>query len=166
MLSSKLEQKLNDQIKLEGQSSQIYLSMACWADHHGFEGAAAFLYTHSDEERMHMLKLVKYVNNRGNQAKIPALEAVEGDYKSLKDIFSQILNHEMNVTSSINEIIDVCVTDKDHITNNFMQWYVAEQLEEELLARTVLDKLELIGDNSTGIYMFDRELGGGTENQK
>lgn len=164
MLSNKLEQKLNDQIKLEGQSSQIYLSMACWADHHGFEGAAAFLYTHSDEERMHMLKLVKYVNNRGNQAKIPALEAVEGDYKSLKDIFSQILNHEMNVTASINEIIDVCVTDKDHITNNFMQWYVAEQLEEELLARTVLDKLELIGDNSTGIYMFDRELGGGKEN--
>lgn len=161
MLSKNLEKKLNEQIKLEAQSSQIYLSMACWADHNAFDGAAKFLYAHSDEERMHMMKLVKYVNNRGTQAEIPALDRADGEYKSLKDIFQQILDHEIKVTQSINEIIDMCVNEKDHITNNFMQWYVAEQLEEELLARTVLDKLNLIGNDSTGLYMFDSELGSG-----
>lgn len=161
MLSKSIENKLQDQIKKEAFSSQSYLAMACWADVNGYEGAATFLYAHSDEERMHMLKLVKYVNERGSQAHIPALDAPLGSYSSLKGIFESVLQHEIKVTQSINDIIDVCITEKDHITNNFMQWYVSEQMEEEMLARQLLDKLNIINDDSTGLYIFDNELKGG-----
>jgi ferritin len=107
---------------------------------------------------MHMLKLVKYVNERGSQAHVPALEAPAGSYDSLKGVFQTVLEHEIKVTQSINDIIDGCVTEKDHITNNFMQWYVSEQMEEEMLARQLLDKLNIINDDSTGLYIFDNEL--------
>jgi ferritin len=161
MIHEKLEKKLQDQIQKEANSSHIYLAMASWAETNGFEGAAQFLYQHSDEERQHMLKLVKYVNDRGSQAKIPALNSPSGSFNSLREVFQNILEHEEGVTESINEIVDVCLEVKDHITNNFMQWYVAEQLEEEQLARTILDKLELIGDNDSGLYFFDNELKAG-----
>jgi ferritin len=158
MLAKNLQEKLQNQVKMEASSSQAYLAMACWAEVNGYEGAASFLYTHSDEERMHMLKLVKFINERGAQTVIPALDSPKGDYKSLQHIFQSVLDHEIKVTESINEIIDICITEKDHITNNFMQWYVSEQLEEETLARTLLDKLNIIGSDSTGLYIFDNEL--------
>ena len=75
MVSKKVEQALNEQIALEASSSQYYLAMASWAETQGLEGIAAFLYTHADEERLHMLKLIKYVNERGGKALIPALKA-------------------------------------------------------------------------------------------
>ncbi len=140
--------------------------MACWADANGYEGATTFLYAHSDEERMHMLKLVKYVNERGSQALIPALGAPNGNFKSLKEVFQKILDHEILVTQSINEVIDLCLSEKDHITNNFMQWYVAEQMEEEMLARTLIDKLNIIGEDSAGLYIFDNELAKGITNNQ
>lgn len=161
MLSKTIEDKLQEQVRKEAFSSQSYLAMACWADVNGYEGAATFLYEHSDEERMHMLKLVKYINERGSQAHIPSLDAPLGSYSSLKDVFETVLKHEIKVTQSINDIIDSCITEKDHITNNFMQWYVSEQMEEEMLARQLIDKLNIINDDSTGLYIFDNELKNG-----
>ena len=158
MISKKIEKILNVQIKIEGQSSMVYLAMACWAEAKGYNGTAQFLYRHSDEEREHMLKLIKFVNERGGQAIVPAFEQPKINFKSLKDAFKTLLNHELHVTASINDIVDLCLKEKDHVTNNFMQWYVAEQIEEEALARTILDKIELIGNDKGGIYMFDRDL--------
>lgn len=159
MLSNTLEAKLQEQVKMEAYSSQAYLAMACWAEVNGYEGAANFLYAHSDEERMHKLKLVKFINERGSQTIMPALDSPTGSYDSLKHVFQTVLNHEIKVTKSINEIIDLCISGKDHLTNNFMQWYVSEQMEEEMLARTLIDKLNIINDDSTGLYIFDNELG-------
>ena len=107
---------------------------------------------------MHMLKLVRFINERGGTAVVPALDAPETDFKSVRDVFKALLNHEIEVTESINEIVFVCQEEKDYTTHNFMQWYVAEQLEEEALARTILDKLEMIGDDKGGLYLFDRDL--------
>ncbi len=160
MLSETINRKLQEQVKMEAFSSQSYLAMACWADANGFEGAASFLYAHSDEERMHMLKLVKYINERGSQTIISGLDAPASEYESLKQVFQTVLDHEIKVTKSINDIIDACVLEKDHITNNFMQWYVSEQMEEEMLARQLIDKLNIINDDPTGLYIFDRELTG------
>ena len=158
MISKKVEKVLNSQIKIEGQSSMIYLAMACWAESNGYNGTAQFLYRHSDEEREHMLKLIKFVNERGGTSIVPAFEQPKINFKSLKDAFETLLNHELHVTASINDIVDVCLKEKDHVTNNFMQWYVSEQIEEEALARTILDKVKLIGNDKGGIYMFDRDL--------
>jgi ferritin len=157
-MNKRVEESLNDQIKKEASSSQYYLAMASWAEANGLNGTASFMYTHSDEERFHMLKLVKFVNERGGQAIIPQLEAPPKDFNNLKSVFESLLEHEIMVTESINNLVDLCLQEKDYTTHNFIQWYVSEQLEEEALARTVLDKLNLIGNDSGGMYMFDRDM--------
>jgi ferritin len=158
MLKDKIEEILNNQIKSEAQSSQIYLAMASWAETQGLGGTAQFLYKHSDEERMHMLKLVQYVNERGGNAIVPKLDQPEGDYKSLPNLFQTLLNHEIMVSGEINNMVDVCLDEKDYTTHNFLQWYVAEQIEEEALARTIMDKLNMIGQDKGGLYLFDRDI--------
>jgi len=158
MLNKKIEKALNDQIKIEAESSQAYLAMASWADAAGFPGTAGFLYAHSDEERMHMLKLISFVNDRGGQAVIPALVQPPKEYKNLQNVFNLLHEHEQKVTSEIHTVVDICLKEKDYTTHNFMQWYVAEQIEEETLARTILDKLKLLGTESGALYMFDRDL--------
>ena len=157
-MNKRIESALNDQIKKEASSSQYYLAMASWAEANGLNGTASFMYTHSDEERFHMLKLVKFVNERGGSAIIPQLEAPPQDFKNLKNVFESLLEHEIMVTESINNLVDLCLEEKDYTTHNFIQWYVSEQLEEEALARTILDKLNLIGTDSGSMYMFDRDL--------
>jgi len=76
----------------------------------------------------------------------------------LSHVFQKLLDHEVMVTTEINKVVDICLKDKDYTTHNFMQWYVAEQIEEEALARKILDKLKLIGDDKGGLYLFDRDI--------
>ena len=152
------EKALNKQIELEASSSQFYLSMASWAESQGLSGTSSFLYKHSDEERLHMLKLVKFINERGGAAVIPALIKPPTTFQSLSNVFESLLEHELNVTESINNIVGLCLEEKDFTTHNFMQWYVSEQLEEEAMARTILDKLNMIGNDKAGLYLFDRDL--------
>jgi len=160
MLSSKVANALNKQIELEGSSSQYYLAMASWAETKGLKGVAAFLYKHSDEERMHMLKLVKFINERGAQAIIPAVKQPPENFKSVKQAFDLVLQHEMSVTKEINILVDITLKEKDYTTHNFLQWYVSEQIEEEALARDIVDKLKLVGEDKGGLYFFDRDLQG------
>jgi len=157
-MNNRVEAALNDQIKKEASSSQYYLAMASWAENNGLNGTAKFMYTHSDEERFHMLKLVKFVNERGGTAIIPSIDQPPVKFKDLKNVFEKLLEHEIGVTASINNLVDICLQEKDYTTHNFVQWYVSEQLEEEALARTILDKLKLIGSDNSGMYMFDRDL--------
>jgi len=157
-MNTAIENLLNAQIKNEALASMHYLAMASWADINGFNGISEFFYMHSEEERLHMTKLVKFVNERGGTAIIPALEAPKSDFKNIKELFTEFLKSEEFVTQKINEIIYECLQNKDYNTHNFMQWYVAEQLEEEAMARTMLDKLKIIGDDKTGHYMFDRDI--------
>src|SRR5690606_7563355 len=114
--------------------------------------------THSDEERFHMLKLVKFVNERGGVAVIPGLKTPPKEFKNLENVFQLLLEHELGVTESINNVVDICLQEKDYSTHNFIQWYVSEQLEEEALARTILDKIKLIGNDKAGLYLLDRDL--------
>jgi ferritin len=160
MLSKKIEAALNAQIEIESMSSQTYLAMASWAETQGLSGTATFLYQHSDEERTHALKLIKFVNERGGHALVPALKQPQKTYKGIADIFQSLLEHETHVTSTINQVVDTCLKEKDYTTHNFMQWYVSEQIEEEALARTLIDKLNLIGGDKGGLYLFDRDLQG------
>lgn len=157
-MNARIETALNDQVLKEAFSSQFYLAMASWAENNGYVGTAKFLYTQSDEERFHMLKLVKFINERGGTAIIPALEKPPVEFKELINVFELLLEHEILVTESINELVDICLQEKDYTTQNFIQWYVSEQLEEEALARTVLDKLKLVDGDKGGMYMFDRDL--------
>lgn len=157
-MNARIESILNKQIKAEATSSQLYLAMASWAENQGINGTAQFLYAHSDEERTHMLKLIKFINERGGKAEIPSIEVPQKEFEDVTQIFTMLLAHEIKVTNMVNEIVYVCLEEKDYSTHNFMQWFVAEQLEEEALARTILDKLRMIGNDKGGLYLFDRDL--------
>jgi ferritin len=159
MLSDNMKHLLNAQVALEAQSSQAYLAMASWAETQpGLDGVTAFFYRHSDEERMHMLKLIGYINERGGFAIVPPLEQPILTFPSLKHAFEALLRHEIHVSESINNLVDAAMTEKDFATHNFLQWYVAEQIEEEQLARKMNDKLQMIGDDRSGLYLFDRDI--------
>ncbi len=153
-----IEKLLNEQIRYEAKASAQYLSMASWADTHGYNGVADFFYTQSEEERVHMTKLVKFINERSGVAVIPAIDKPRDDFKTLMELFEIFLESEEFVTAKINNIIYACLEHKDYNVHNFMQWYVAEQLEEEATARTLLDKLKIIGDDKSGHYLFDRDI--------
>ncbi len=157
-MKREIESLLNDQVRYEANASMHYLAMASWADVNGYNGIAEFFYANSEEERVHMTKLVKFINERGGKAIVPALPETKSEFNSLNELFEDFLASEVFVTQKINEVIFECLNHKDYNTHNFMQWYVAEQLEEEAQARTMLDKLNIIGDDKTGHYMFDRDI--------
>ena len=157
-MNPRVEKALNEQVIKESSSSQFYLAMASWSENNGLNGTSKFLYTHSDEERFHMLKLIKFINERGGKAVIPGIAQPPVEFDNLERVFELLLEHELAVTASINNLVDICLQEKDYTTHNFVQWYVSEQLEEEALARSILDKLRLIGGDKGGMYMFDRDL--------
>ena len=158
MLSEKIENALNHQIGVEEHSSRIYLAMAIWCETNGYPGAANFLYAQSDEERMHMLKLVHYVNDRGAKSHLVGLDAPVVNYSTLLEVFQAVLKHELYVSSEINKVYGLTLDERDYTTGQFMQWYIQEQIEEESTMRGILDKMELAGGEKGGIFHIDKEL--------
>jgi len=132
--------------------------MAIWCESNGFPGAANFLYKHAEEERIHMLKLVHYVADRGGQAELMQLEQPEQKYASLLEVFGKIKEHEIYITESINSLYEVALNEREYTTANFLQWYITEQVEEESLFSTILDKMKLVGTDKAGMFHIDKEL--------
>lgn len=159
MISDKILKLLNEQIKIEGESSQIYLSMYAWAMKFGLEGTAKFMLEQAEEERKHMLKLFVYINDQGEKAKVTQLDAPAADFVGLKEVFSTLFDHEMFVADSINNIVIAATADKDMTTAIFMNWYVMEQIEEEAQARRILDKIKWIKDNPAAMLEVDEFIG-------
>jgi ferritin len=158
MLSKNIEAALNKQVRIEAESSQIYLSMASWSETNGLEGISKFMYAQSDEERVHMLKLMKFINERGGHAQVTELKSPKTNYETFQEMFEELYKHEVFVSNAINELVHISLTEKDYASHNFLQWYVAEQIEEEAVAKTILDKIHLIGDDKGGLYLFDRDI--------
>ena len=158
MLPKKIESVLNEQIGKEGYAAHLYLAMASWAETNGYEGISNWFYAQHLEEVEHMLKFIKYINERGGKAIVPQIDQPPTDFSGIKQVFEASLEHEQMVTRSINEIVGACLDERDFTTHHWIQWFVDEQLEEESSVRSILDKLELIGDGS--LYMFDRDIMG------
>lgn len=160
MLNYDIVKALNEQIEKEAFASAQYLAMASWMEERGFEGSATFLYAQSDEERMHMMRIFHYINEAGNTAISPGVDQPKHDFSSFKEVFETVLKQEQDVTESIHNLVNLCMEHRDHTTHNFLQWYVAEQLEEESQIRTILDKLKIIGNDGGAMYMLDKDLKG------
>ena len=158
MITKLVEKAINEQIKREEHSSRVYLAMASWAENNGLPGAADWLYAQTEEERIHMLKLVHYVNDRGGTAVIPALDAPDARFKSLLDVFQTVLKHEEYISESINKLFAVCMKEADFTTANYLQWYINEQIEEESTVRNILDQINLAGTEKGGLFMMDKEF--------
>ena len=160
MLSKTLVTHLNEQINLEFYSSNMYLQMSSWCEFKGLEGCAQFMKLHAQEEMGHMLRLFNYVNETGAMAVVGKIKSPPTEFKNVKDLFEKTYEHEQAVTKKINELADVAMKDKDYSTFNFLQWYVAEQHEEEKLFKSILDKIEMVGIDDKGLFFFDQEMKG------
>lgn len=158
MLKADMIEKLNAQMNLELFSSLLYQQMSAWCSYHSFEGAAAFLRRHAQEEMAHMQRLFDYLTDTGSLPQITAIASPFAEYESLDHLFHATYEHEQLISSKINELAHAAMTSQDYPTFNFLQWYVAEQHEEEKLFKSVLDKLSLAGKSGEGLYFIDKEL--------
>ncbi|WP_040976357.1 non-heme ferritin [Necropsobacter massiliensis] len=158
MLSANVIKLLNDQMNLEFYSSNLYLQMSAWCEQQGFKGAAQFLSAHAAEEMQHMRKLFTYLNETGALPVIGAINAPPHDFSSLKQVMELTYQHEKLITGKINELVGKTFEEKDFSAFNFLQWYVAEQHEEEKLFSAILDKLNLLGDDGKGLFLVDKDL--------
>lgn len=158
MLTEKIVENLNNQINLEFYSSNLYLQMSSWATFKGLDGCAKFLRNHAAEEMSHMQRLFEYVNECGSIANVGEIKAPPTEYESIESIFKQIYEHECLVTRSITELVKNSFEQHDYSTFNFLQWYVAEQHEEEKIFKSILNKLEIIGTEGRGLYHFDQVM--------
>ena len=156
MINKNVEEILNAQVEKEGFSSSLYLAMASWAESEGYAGISQWLYAQAEEEHIHMLKLLHYVNDSGGHAIVPAFKQPPVNYTDVKKLFEHVYSHEQHITSSINAIVALTIAEKDYTTHHWIQWYVNEQIEEEKNSRTILDKLKLLGNES--LYVFDRDI--------
>ena len=158
-ISAKISKALNDQIGMEAFASNYYLSMASWCEITGYEGASSFFYQHGDEERQHMLKIVHYLNGLGVQAIIPLVKQPPKVFKSLEGICKIALKNEQEVTKSIHKMTELTQKEKDHSTYSFLQWFVNEQIHEEQIFETVLQKFDLVGRDKLAVFEIDKSLG-------
>jgi ferritin len=158
MISKKMEAALNEQIGMEGYASFLYLSMATWCDNQGLTGCYEFLKRQSEEEREHMLKIFEYMADVDGFALTPGIPEPPQTFNSVQEVFKMVYEHEQKVTKSINELVGLATKENDYATETFLQWYVNEQREEEALMRTVLDRINLIGDGPQCLYFIDKEM--------
>lgn len=158
MLKEKILKLLNAQVEKEFYSSNLYLAMASWAESEGLEGTSQWLYIQADEEKMHMLKFLKYINERGNRGIVPAIKQPPVKYKDIFTLFDEVLKHENMITDSINNIVGECIKEKDFSTYAWVQFFVNEQIEEEKSVRIVIDKLKLLGKDKNNLYQFDKDV--------
>ena len=157
MISDKVQAALNDQINKELYSEYLYLSMAAYFDSIGLKGFANWMRCQMKEERTHALMQYSYVNEAGGRVALTAIDAPPVEFESALDVYEKTLAHEKVVTASINALVDLAMTERDHATNAFLQWFITEQVEEEATAKEWADQLRLVGDDGRGILMLDRE---------
>lgn len=159
MLSKTMEKALNEQINAEFYSSYMYLSMASWFESIGLPGAAKWMHAQTQEEWFHGMKLLAFVQERGGRVTLKAIKQPPVDWKSTLHVFQEILIHEQKVTGLINALASLALEEKDHATGIFLQWFVSEQVEEEASVSAVLDKLKLIGKDTSALFTLDATLG-------
>ena len=158
MFSKKMEKALNKQINAELYSSYLYLSMATHFSNAGLAGCANWMQQQAQEELFHAMKMFAYVNGRGGRVILESIDKPPHQWKTTLQVFEDVLAHEQKVTGLINDLVNLAIAEKDHATNNFLQWFVAEQVEEEDNAGSLVNKLKLIGKDANGLFMLDTEL--------
>ena len=158
MIDERMQEAINKQLNAELYSSYLYLSMSAYFQSVNLGGFANWMRVQAKEELAHALKFYDYVNERGGRVVLHPIEEPPSEWDSPLATFEHVYQHEQKVTGLINKLVDLAVEARDHATNNFLQWFVSEQVEEEASADEVLQKLKLVGDDPSGLFMIDREL--------
>lgn len=162
MLQKKIEDALNEQVNAELWSAYLYLSMSLHFEHEGFKGIANWYNIQFHEEQAHALALMAYVNARDGKVLLKPIAEVPTSWENPKAAFEATLEHEKNVTKMINDLYAMAEDAKDFATRQKLNTFVAEQVEEEENVRQIIDDLNLVGNDGTGLLQIDRELGART----
>ncbi|MCQ8893644.1 MAG: ferritin [Methanolinea sp.] len=159
MLKKNIEEALNKQLNAELYSAYLYLAMAAYCETIPMKGFAKWLRVQSEEEKAHGMKFFDYIIEAGGTVKLARIEAPKTEWKSVGDVFEQVYEHEKKVTGLINGIMDLAVKEKDYATQNFLGWFVKEQVEEEANASEILAQIRMIKDVVGHMFWLDHELG-------
>lgn len=159
MISKKMNDALNEQVNAEMFSSYLYLSMSAWCSERSLSGYANWMRAQAQEEMFHGMKIYDYILERGGTIELKNIDKPSADWSSPLAVAEEVADHEAKVTGLINDLVEVAIAEKDHASNIFLQWFVAEQVEEEASAGDVLERLKMIGDDSAGMFAMDLELG-------
>lgn len=160
-LSKNMTAELNRQLTKEASASQTYLSFGAWASNEGYAGIANFLFSHANEERNHMMKILNYILQRGAKVKIEAVPAPPKHPTSIQHCFEEIFNQKVDNTKGIYKLVKLSFEEEDWATWHFMQWFVKEQTEEEALALSLLDKIKIAGGvnaSEEALFTLDRDF--------
>ena len=159
MISKKMNEVFNGQVNAELYSSYLYLSMSTWFSEKSLSGFASWMRAQAQEELYHSKKMLDYLLERGGSAGFEAIDKPHGNWSSPLEVIQETADHEAKVTGLINDLVDAALAERDHATNNFLQWFVAEQVEEEASVGEVVEKMKMIGDDSAGMFAMDLEMG-------
>jgi len=158
MIKEKMQKALTSQLNAELFSSYLYLSMSAFFESINLKGFANWMRVQAQEELVHAMKFYDYIVERGGKVFLSSIEGPATAWSSPLAVFEHAYQHEQKVTGLINTLVDLAIAEQDHATNNFLQWFVAEQVEEEASADEVVQKIKLMGDASGGLFMIDTEL--------
>jgi ferritin len=163
MLSTGIQDAINDQIKHELASAYLYLSMSAYCEAHNLAGMARWLRFQWEEEQLHAMKLFDYVNERGGRVILQAIDKPAAEFQGPLDIFQHVLAHEQEVTSLINKLYALALKGNDYPTQVELQWFITEQVEEEKNAAAIVEQLKMVKENTSAMLMLDRQLGSRTK---
>ena len=158
-MNAKIEAAFNEQINKETFSAYLYLSMVADFESKNLRGAANWMRIQAEEELLHAMKFFDFINERSGRVLLGPIEAPKTEWDSPLAAFEAALEHEKMISASINSLVDLALSEKDHAANSFLQWFVTEQVEEESNAQAIVDKLKMVGDHGVAIFMVDGELG-------
>ncbi|ABS61228.1 ferritin [Fervidobacterium nodosum] len=159
MISEKVLKALNEQVGKEIFSSYLYLSMATYFDSIDLLGFGKWMKVQAREELGHAMKIYEFIYERGGRVELPAIEKPQSNWESPLKAFEAAYNHERFITESINKIYSLAKEENDYATQEFLNWFVKEQVEEEAQTELILKKLQKLQDSPTALYMLDKEVG-------
>jgi ferritin len=159
MISTKLQDAINNQIQAEMNSAHLYLAMSVESEAKNLKGFASWLRVQYQEENSHAFKLIDYLLERGGSVKLQAIGAPATEFGTPVELFEKVLAHEIHISNLINKLYEVALEEKDYAAQIFLQWFIAEQVEEEASASAVLERLKIVGDKGGSLLYIDKELG-------
>ena len=158
LLAEEIVESINQQIRMEAQSSAAYLAMAAWCDTHGYDNSAAFFYQQSEEERKHQLKFFHYLADMECPPISPSLNDSQHEFPSLRSVFEKALEMEIAVSDAIHDIVRLTRQNNDLATEEFLKWFVMEQIEEEYIARKTLELFDTLGEDKIALGMVEERV--------
>jgi ferritin len=160
MLSQNMEDRLNEHTNAEFYSAHLYLSMSAYFKSIDLLGFANWMQAQFEEEMSHAMRFFEFVDRMDGRVKLTAIEAPPVEWESPVAVFKQTYAHEQEVSARIHKLVSLAIQESDHPTNNFLQWFISEQVEEESTVKAILKKLEFVGDSKSALLMIDQELSG------